>query len=358
MLSTELNRVDAFGMVLMLAVLAVVSRLILGPVGDGRIARFLRISAYVSLLALLPSRAAIEQFSFQLPRGNVPLLLYRAINGSHSGAQNIWLTEIVSFLVPMALYAAAIVWMTSRRSRVTSTTLVVGAGLGLLLGVVMYMVAPLGISKVATNPWIAGSDIDPLVLLAWILVVCGPGVAGAIAYRKSASSDPPPPIGDQMRQFVAAGLLANIVGALFVAVLSSGTIALMINVPSLQHWLYNGRRLLFGVSGLQPVLRGDPGAIAYSHQITAVSDSGGLHAICIGFLLIAVLTTGFIALLMWETERAKPDDPRPGHGGKWNPEPAPDRPDDPRGLAGAKDPIFPVGYGRAKSGLRQRVTAS
>ena len=80
--STGLNRLNALGIVLMLAGLALMSRRFLGPVGDSRIARFLRVGAYVGYLVLIPAKAAIEQFSYQLPRGNVALLLYRAIDGA------------------------------------------------------------------------------------------------------------------------------------------------------------------------------------------------------------------------------------------------------------------------------------
>lgn len=251
----------------------------------------------------------------------------KLIDGHHSGKRNIWLAEILFFLV-VALYAAAVLWITSRRSRVLPATLVVGTVAGLVLGVVMYVVAPLGLSKEATNPWLPGSDIDPLVFLAWILVLFGPFTAGALAYRRcTASNGPPPPTGDRARQVVAAGLLANLVGALFVTVLGTGTIALMINASWLRNWLYHGRHLLFGVAGLQPVLRGDPGAIGYSHEITAVSDAGALNAICIGFLLIAALETGFVAWLMWETARMEPDDPRRGDSGQPDPEQPLDPPD-------------------------------
>ncbi len=66
---------------------------------------------------------------------------------------------------------AAILWMTSRRSRVAPATLAIGTGAGIVLGVVMYAVAPLGLGKAATNPWLPGSDIDSLVVLAWILLL-------------------------------------------------------------------------------------------------------------------------------------------------------------------------------------------
>jgi hypothetical protein len=87
-------------------------------------------------------------------------------------------------LVLLGLYAIAIFWITSQRSRVAPATLVISTVSGLALGVVMYLVAPLGLSKAATNPWLPGSDIDPLVFLAWVLVLLGPGVAAGVAYQR------------------------------------------------------------------------------------------------------------------------------------------------------------------------------
>jgi hypothetical protein len=36
---------------------------------------------------------------------------------------------------------------------------------------VMCAVAPLGLNNGATDPWLPGSQVDPLVALAWILPV-------------------------------------------------------------------------------------------------------------------------------------------------------------------------------------------
>jgi hypothetical protein len=227
-------------------------------------------------------------------------------------------------LVVVGLYATAIFWITSQRSRVVPTTLLVGTVSGLVLGLVMYVVAPLGLSKEATNPWLPGSDIDPLAFLAWMLVLFGPCIAGGVAYlRYMASKDPPPAKRDQARQAVVAGLLANLVGALLVTVLGNGTVALMINAPWLRNWLYHGRHLLYGVAGLQPVLRGHPGAIAYSHEITAVTDAGAFSAICISFLLIAAVAGGFVAMCVLVEAPAEPGNPRRGEGDPPGTEPEP-----------------------------------
>jgi hypothetical protein len=278
---------------------------------------------YIGLRALIPARAAVAAFALQRPGGGVPLLLYRAIAPKGIGT---WLTAILS-LVLLGLYAIAIFWITSRRSRVAPATLVIGTVSGLVLGVVMYVVAPLGLSKAATNPWLPGSDIDPLVFLAWVLVLLGPGVAAGVAYQRYTASDGPPPTrGDQVRQVVAGALLTNLVGALIVNVVGTGTIATMINASWLRSWLYHGRHLLFGVAGLKPVLRGDPGAIAYSHEITAVSDAGVLAAVLVGFLVIAALEAGYLAMCMLVGEPTEHGDPRRSGGDPPGPQQPPDPP--------------------------------
>ena len=180
----------------------------------------------------------------------------------------------------------------------------------------MYLVAPLGLSKEATNPWVPGSYIDPLVFLAWMLVLFGPCLAGGIAYqRHKKTKGPPPPKRDLARQAMTAALLTNLVGALFATVLGTGTVALMINASWLRNWLYHGRQLLFGVAGLQPVLRGNTGAISYSHEITAVSDSGVFIAICLGFLVIGIAATGFVAMCALIDSPEEPGGPRRDDGG-------------------------------------------
>ena len=72
-----------------------------------------------------------------------------------------WFAEIL-LLVVVAGYVAAILALTARRSRVAPATLAIGTGAGVVLGVVMYAVAPLGLAKNATDPWLPGSDIDPV----------------------------------------------------------------------------------------------------------------------------------------------------------------------------------------------------
>jgi hypothetical protein len=167
--ATSVDRVYVITMV-MLAGLPLLTRPFLGPASDCRVARFLRVGTCAALLGLIPATVAVEQFLYTPPRGGADLRVYRLIG---AGAHGLWGAEIF-VLVIMAVYAVAILLMTSRRARIAPATLAAGTRAGLALGVVMYVVAPLGLSKAATNPWLPGSDIDPFMLLAWLLVLGGP----------------------------------------------------------------------------------------------------------------------------------------------------------------------------------------
>jgi len=316
---TPVDRVYAITMVLLLAGLPLLARWFLGP-PDNRPARRLRVGCYAVLLALIPATVAVDQFATTPPRGGADLRVYLLVAGRSSRTP--WGGGIV-LLVIMALYVAAILWMTSRRSRVAPATLAVGTGAGLALGLVMYAVAPLGLSKDATNPWLPGSDIDPLMLLAWLLVLGAPVAATVIANRHyTASSSSPRSVGARIRQVMAAGLLVSLTGALVVDVLGTGTTAVMLREAWLRNWLYHGQHLLYGVQNLSADLRTVP-AIAYSHQLTGSVDASAFNFICVAFPLIALVLSAFAALILWGDATAGQGHPRPGGGGPPGPEPAP-----------------------------------
>ena len=320
--ATPVDRAYVITMVLLLAGLPLLARPFLGP-PDNRPARRLRVGVYAALLALIPATVAVEQFATTPPRGVADLRVYLLIAGRSGRAP--WGGGIF-LLVIMALYVAAILWMTSRRSQVAPATLAAGTGAGIGLGLVMYAVAPLGLSKAATNPWLPGSDIDPLVLLAWLLLLCGPVAAAVIADRRyTASSSSPAPAVARIRQVMAAGLLTSLAGALVVDVLGTGTTALMLKEAWLRNWLYHGHHLFYGVQNLSSDLRTLP-AITYSHEVTGSVDAGAFNFICIAFPLIALVLTACVALSRTGDAAAGRGDLRRGGGGPPGPEPAPDPP--------------------------------
>lgn len=322
--ATPADRIGVITMVLLLAGLPLLARWFLGP-PDNQAARWLRTGCFAGFLALIPAETAVDQFDSAPPHGGIDLRLYRFIAGWTN--RNDHLGPEIVFLVIMALYVADILWMTSRRSRMAPATLAAGTRAGIVLGLVMYTVAPLGLSKAATNPWLPGSDIDPLVLLAWLLVLGAPVVAAVVADRRYvASSSSSPTAGARIRQMMAAGLLTSLTGALLVSVLGTGTTAVMLKAAWLRNWFYHGPHLLYGVQNLSSDLRTLP-AIAYGHELTGAADAGALLAMCIAFPVIASVVTGFAALLATDESAAGPPGPRPGGGGPPGPEPALDRPD-------------------------------
>ncbi len=115
---------------------------------------------------------------------------------------------------------------------------------------------------------------------------------------------------------------------MFVTVLGTGTIAAMLKAAWLRNWLYHGQLQLFGVGGLRLLLRGDLGAVTYSHEITAAVDAPQYLIICMVFPLIALALTGWAALSLWGNAATSPGDPRRGGGGgPPGSEPTPDPPD-------------------------------
>jgi hypothetical protein len=320
--ATSVDRVDVITTVVLLGGLALVARRVFGPPGTSRVARSVRVGAYAAILTLIPAKNVIEQVLDMAPRGGIDLRLYRLISGPGFGSH--WDSEIL-FLVIMALYAAAILWLTSQRSRVAPATLTAGAGAGVAAGAVPYAVVPLGVSNAATNPWLPGSDIDPLVVLAWILMLFPPVAAGIDACRRHTASGSASPAPAAARQIVAAGLLTSLVSALLATISGTGTIAAMLTAPWLRNWVYHGHPLA-GVSGLRIMVQSDPRALAYSHQITAAVDAPPFLIICVVFPLLALLLTGLGALIVWGNAATGQAHPPRGGGGPPGPEAVPDPP--------------------------------
>jgi hypothetical protein len=190
-----------------------------------------------------------------------------------------WPGEIF-FLVLTACYVAILLWVTSRRSSATPATLAVGTGAGIVFGLVMYSVAPLGLTQYATDPWLPGSQVDPLVALAWILLLGGPVAAGVLAARWYCRRPGGSVKLAQARagQGIVAGVLANLVGALFVTVLGTGTAALTIEVARL-------RPLVFHAPHASE-------AAAYGHVLHASQHIQTYVVMCVIFPVIGLMMSG------------------------------------------------------------------
>ena len=182
-------------------------------------------------------------------------------------------------------------------------TLAIGTGAGVALGVVMYAVAPLGLSKDATEPWLPGSDIDPVVALAWILLFGAPIVAGILAGRRYRRPAVPPGEIDKARiwQCGMAGILATGIGVLIVTVLGTGTVALMPREGWLRQLLYPGQHLM--------------AAAVHSRELAASNHADGAY----GLILIAFPVIGLFLGVFGSAAAIESSGPRPGGGGGGRP---------------------------------------
>ena len=289
--ATAVARVDVVTVLLVLAGLPLLARWLFGPTAAGPMARLLRAGTYAAVLVLTVAKASVEQAL--------------ATHGYLQPPAYNWLVETI-FLLIVAGYVAAILVMTARRPRVAPATLAIGTGAGIVLGVVMCAVAPLGLTNDATEPWLGGSAIDPVVALA-----C-PVVAGGIAgwpYRGPGS--PEESVNARVWQGVAAGFLATGVGALIVTVLGTGTVALMPRAGWLLRWLYPGQRL--------------GAAVEYHRELAASTNAAEYFLILLAFPIIGLILGAFGSSLVVLLGSGDPGSP-PGGGGPPGLEPAPDPP--------------------------------
>jgi hypothetical protein len=192
----------------------------------------------------------------------------------------------------------------------------------------IWMLAPLGLGSYASNPWLRGSQVDPLVVLAWILLFGGPVAAGVLAARWYCRR-PGRSIElarARIGQGFVAGIVANMVGALFVAVLGTGIIALMIKVAWLRPLVYHSPH--------------PNAAAAYGHVLHASQHADSYITMCVIFPIIGLIMSAMaVAGLMPVPSQSGP---QPGDGGGPpgpGPEPAPDPPPPGGRLADAADRV-------------------
>ena len=220
-----------------------------------------------------------------------------------------WEGEILVMLLVIG-YVGVTLFLTSRRSQVTRSTLAIGVTGGLLFGVVMFAVDPLGLQKWATDPWLPGSTADPLVALAWILLIGGQAAAAVLAARRCRGPDGArPPHNVRIGQGIAAGVLANGTAALFTTALGTGTTMLMLKSPSLLHWLNHGQRLT---------------AVAtYRYELYAGNGVGAYVLMLISFPVIGLIMSSLAAAIANPAPRQSSSPPGNG-GGPPGPGPEPE----------------------------------
>ncbi len=291
------------GTIAVLAGLPWLVRRRLGPVIDNRLARSLRVATFAGIMALIVALAEFDHIT------DTPAKLAAA--GPHNQPSIGLLMPWSTFLVLLAAYAAVILTVTAQRSWVTPTTLSIGSRTGMALGVVMYAIMPLGVSNDATAPWLRGSAIDPLVVVAWVLLLGGPLAAALQAgWRCRGSVGPLAPAEARIRQGLAAGTLATVVGSLVVCTLGPVTMALMPRAGWLVHLLYPGQHLT---------------AAAVASLLNGFFPAG-YFLIWLAFPIIGLAVGALTALSAWGNQAVRERGNGPGGGGPGGPEPAPEPP--------------------------------
>jgi hypothetical protein len=269
--------------VLVLAGLPRLVRRRFGPVTDSRVARGLRMAAYAAFFMLIVALVAM------LRSDGGP--------GQHTPALAAFVAWSV-FLLILVGYVALVLMVTAQGSRVAPAALAIATGSGLALGAAMYAIMPLGVSNDATAPWLLGSAIDPLVAIAWVLLLGGPVTAAVLAgwcYR--CAEAPMSATHGKIRQSVAAGTLATTVGSVVVSVLGPVTIALLPRSGALARVLYPGQHLTAT-------------AIAGRAHEFASNGAPFYFLIWLLFPLIGLGLGSWTGLIAWHHGRAA----RPGHG--------------------------------------------
>ncbi len=311
------------GIIITLALLVglpLLTRRVLGPPGN-RAARWLRRGFYAAILAVMPARTAIGMFAGTVPRSGIDRHTFDAIQGpgvpgSVTGGPG-WAGEIAVLLFT-ACFLAVILALTARRTPVAPTTLVISAGAGLVLGGVVYAMAPLGLNVAFPNrPWLHGSAAETVGVGAWILVFGAPLVAGAIAGRRChVPDDPAEATAARAWQGFAAGLVSGGVGAMFLTVLGDGTTALMVRSAWVRDLLYHGQHVT--------------ASAVYGRELYASQNVAAYYLLLIGFpiigLIMGLLGTGIANPTRRLPEGGGPNGPGgpPGPGG---PAPLPTPPD-------------------------------
>jgi hypothetical protein len=281
------GRFSAIATVLLVAILPLLARRFFGPASPGRISRSLRVLCYAAILALLPAFTFLLVFNSVLPVQPAYQRIFcndrcTGVPGRSSGGPT-WQGEILIMLLIIG-YVGVTIFLTSRRSQITRSTLAIGTGTGLLFGMVMFAVDPLGLNKWATNPWLPGSTADPLVVLAWILLFGGPAVAAVLAGRRCRGPDGArPPYNARIGQGIAAGVLANGLAAMFTTVLGTGTTLLMLKSPWLLHWLNHGRHMTPFVT--------------YRYEFYTVNHTGAYVLMLMSFPVIGLFMSSLAAAI-------------------------------------------------------------
>jgi hypothetical protein len=325
--ATLINRVGVIATVALLAGLPWVIRRKFGPVARTWRARIVRVCGYAAVLALMLADTDVARFE------------YAGAAKRHLLA-GIWAGEAV-FLVVLAAYLAGLLAVTAQRPPAAAGALAIGARAGLAVGLIMYVLPPVGHPLHIANIWMMRL-YDAARVLALALAFGITIAAGIAAARRTRARGGRLPVTDaRARHGVAAGLCAGAAAAVIVCVLGASTAALLPHKAASITWTLPDRNISPGGAVDQHLSLGlnvrrhispaatvgraaAPGAV-YKFEV-GVSDSAA------GYLLVLILFPVFGAGLgAWGGLYGAGQPRRPGGGGGGGPkgpDPVPPPPDE------------------------------
>ena len=275
-----INRVDVIMISALLAGLPLAVRRARGPIAGSRQARIIRTAGYAVILVLVLVKAAVERVANAPP------------NNLEASAMA-WTGEII-FLAVIAGYAAVILASTASRSPAAPATVAIGTAAGAGVGVLVFVLGPLGCPLRLTGWWPAHL-YDAAQAVGALLALCAPLSAGLAATRRAGGSMP---AGHRARQAAMAGLCTGTAAALMVAALSTATIALLPHDTALRNWAEGHVGHWTPVVGqVTPVVGIRLGYVA------------GASAFAAGYLIVLLLSPGAAwALGAWAGRPGGPSD--------------------------------------------------
>jgi hypothetical protein len=170
------------------AALPWVTRPWLGPVAGNRVARMVRGGGYLAIYALMLVAVGVSRYagSSHDHADHAGMTPQELANWTASVQADVWFGGFVLIAI-LGGYSFLLLALTSRRWAVRPRTLAVGAGIGLLLALAVYGLAPTGRRLPVDNP--------ALVVLIWAGILSLPPVAlylvGGLAGRQNSIVDQP-----------------------------------------------------------------------------------------------------------------------------------------------------------------------
>jgi hypothetical protein len=293
--ATLISRVSVVGVAVMLAGLPSLIRRKFGPIAGGWAPPLVRAVGCATAIVLIAVMARVERLEFAARRPSLA---------------GLWVGEAV-FLAVIAVYAAGLLAVTASRTPARRTTLVIGGGAGVVIGVAIFGLRPLADKLHIASPTLAvlyqvGKVLAvPLVLAAAI-------AASTVAARRASSRAGGLPLRHvRARQGFAAGACVGFAAAVVVSVLGIATIALLPHAATGLQWTLPFRNF--------------PPDSVYQFEVAMTEAGAGFLLVLIIFPVVGAGLGAWAGMFAGDTG-LRPDGGG-GGGGPKAPGPRPKNPD-------------------------------